>query len=44
MFSQRSYQFMVELFPASALDAVSLIAFKITEMALERKHAFMNDV
>lgn len=45
MFSQRYCQFMVEfLFLASALDAVSLIAFKIIEMALERKHTFMDDV
>lgn len=44
MFSQRFHQLMIELFPASALDAVSLIAFKITEMALERKCAFMDDV
>lgn len=42
MFSQRFCQFMVEfLFP---FDVVSLIAFKIIEMALERKHTFMDDV
>lgn len=45
MFLQRFCQLMVEfLFPASALDGVSLIAFKIIEMALERKHTFMDDV